>query len=298
MQNLPLLGFLPGNKILHVYNLYIQDNIRLIKERLSLTLGSKLEHNNYTGFQIQPNARLSWTPTRNQTVWAAVSRAVRNPSRIDRDFYANVAPEVALIQGSDNFISETLIAYELGWRIQPYEKLSLSLATFYNFYDNVRSAEPGPPPLGIPITFGNGVRGETYGLEVAATFQLNEWWRLRGGYTALGKELSVKSGSADLNNASAESNDPKHQFLIQSSVDLPGRLEFGTVIRYINKLPKPYVRGYIGIDARLAWKVNKVLELDIVGQNLVDERHTEFIPESPSARKIQRSIYGKIICRF
>src|SRR5690606_38171868 len=123
--------------------------------------------------------------------WMAVSRAVRNPSRLDREFFLNLTPEIPFITGSE-LKSEEVLAYELGWRIQPQEQLLLSLATFYNVYDNIRSAEPGPPPYNIPITYGNGVKGTTYGIELATTYQVNEWWRLRGGYTFLKKDLSVK----------------------------------------------------------------------------------------------------------
>ncbi|MES2732378.1 MAG: TonB-dependent receptor [Bacteroidota bacterium] len=298
VENLELFAFLPGHKMLHLYSAFVQDKITLMKERLSFTIGSKFEHNNYTGFQYQPSGRLTWTPTERQTIWASVSRAVRTPSRIDRDFSLFIAPGVPFIAGNAGFVSEELLAYELGWRLQPQENLSLSLCTFYNLYDNIRTAEPGPLPSKLPIIFGNGIDGQTYGLELAATQQVTDWWRLRGGYTFLKKHLSIKSTSADMNGGTAESNDPAHQFLIQSSINLPGRIELGTVIRYVDKLPKPQVPGYVGLDVRLGWKAHKALEINIVGQNLTESKHTEFIPSSPAPRKIERSIYGKISWRF
>lgn len=298
VTNLELFAFLPEQKRLYLYSIFLQDELRLIKDRLRLTVGAKVEHNSYTGFEYQPNARLTWTPTENQTVWGAVSRAVRTPARIDRGFFLYIAPDVPLISGSDNFISEKMVAYELGWRLQPLENISISLASFYNVYGNIRSAEPGPPPFFIPITFGNGVEGNTYGIELSATHQLTDWWNLRGGYTFLKKELSVKPGSSDLNQGTAESNDPVHQFLVQSIVNIPGRIELGTVLRYVDKLPAPYVKAYMGLDARIGWKLSEAIELSVVGQNLLDKNHYEFIPSSPSPRQVERSIYGKIICRF
>lgn len=298
VTNLELFAFLPGHKKLYLYSLFVQDEIQLIRERLHLTLGSKIEHNSYTGFEYQPNGRLTWTPGKRQTVWGAVSRAVRTPARIDRDFTLSLAPGLPLIAGSDNFESENVLAYELGWRIQPREDLSVSLASFYNVYDDIRSAEPGPPPFNIPITFSNGVKGKTYGIELSATHQLNSWWTLRGGYTFLKKDLSIKPGSKDLNGGTAESNDPEHQFLVQSIMDIPGGIELGAVLRYVDKLPLPHVPAYMGLDIRLGWKLTRFLELDVVGQNLLDRRHTEFIPSSPSPREMERSIYGKFICRF
>jgi len=297
VTNLELFKFLPEDKWLNLFSVFLQDEIMLIPNQLSITLGTKIEHNNYTGIEYQPNGRVTLTEEK-QTVWAAVSRAVRTPARIDRDFFLNLTPDLLLISGNDAFISEDLIAYELGWRLQPQESISISLATFYNLYDNLRSAEPGPPPNFIPLTFGNGVHGKSYGIELSATQQLNSWWRLRGGYTFLKKELEVKPTSQDQNGATAESNDPRNQFLIQSTMDLPGRIEVGTFLRYIDKLPEPYVPDYFEMDIKLGWEFTKGLELSLVGQNLLNKHHYEFIPSSPFPRQIERSIYGKITWRY
>ena len=298
MTNLQLFEFLPEHKTLYLYSVFVQDVMMLVKDRLHFTLGAKIEHNSYTNFEYQPNARLTWKATKNQTVWGAVSRAVRTPSRTDRDFFLHLTPTLPFVAGNDAFRSEDMIAYELGWRLQPLENLAISLSTFYNVYDNIRSVEPGPQPFFIPVTFANGVKGKTYGIELSATYQIAGWWNLRGGYTFLNKDLKVKPDSKDLNAGSAESNDPRHQFLIQSSMDLPGRLKLGTVIRYIDKLPKPTVPGYLGMDVQIGWKLSQVVELSVTGQNLLDNRHSEFIPSSPSPREIQRSVYGKIACRL
>ena len=298
VTNLQLFAFLPERRTLYLYNAFIQDKITLVDDRLHLTIGSKIEHNSYTGFEYQPNARLTLAPQKNQTIWAAVSRAVRTPARIDRDFFLYLAPNIPLIAGNDRFVSEKMVAYELGWRLQPLENISISLATFYNIYDNIRSAEPGPPPYNIPITFGNGVKGGSYGIELSVTYQMTNWWNLRGGYTFLKKELSIKSDSKDLNGGTAESNDPENQFLLQSTMDLPGRLELGMVARYVSKLPKPAVPAYTGLDIRVGWKLNKWVELSGTGQDLLYKRRVAFIPSSPSSREIERSVYGKITIRL
>jgi iron complex outermembrane receptor protein len=298
VNNLPLFGFFPGHKTLYLYSGFIQDKIMLVRDRLHLTIGEKLEHNSYTGFENQPNLRIAWTPAENQTIWWAVSHAVRTPSRIDRDFTAYIAPNAPFITGTDSFISEKLTAYELGWRLQPVKTLSISLSTFYNVYDDIRSAEPSATANHLPITLANGVKGNSYGVELALSTQLAGWWNLKGGYTFFKKDLSLKAGSKDANQASAESDDPEHQFVIQSSIKLPAHLELGTVVRYIGKLPKPYVADYLGLDLRIGWKLNKALDLNIIGQNLLDERHPEFIPASPSAREIERSVYGKLSLHF
>src|SRR5690606_21804019 len=142
----------------------------------------KLEHNSYTDLEFQPNGRLAWVPNNKQTIWGSISRAVRIPARIDNDFFVYIAPDVPLIAGSESE-SEELLAYELGWRSQPTDRLSISLATFYNIYDNIRSAEPGPP-----ITFENGVEGISYGVELSKTYQATDFLRLRGGYMFFKKE--------------------------------------------------------------------------------------------------------------
>jgi iron complex outermembrane receptor protein len=298
VTNLPLFAFIPAHKNLYLYSAFVQDEIALIKNKLQLTIGSKIEHNSYTGFEYQPNGRLTWNPSKVHTLWAAVSRAVRTPARIDRDFFLMLTPTIPFISGTDSFVSEKMIAYELGWRSQPLRTLSISLATFYNVYDNIRSAEPGPPPFGIPIIFSNGVKGHTYGIDLSVTSQVASWWTMKGGYTLLEKKLSVKPDSKDANGGTAESNDPEHQLLFQSNIQLPARLEFGTIMRYISKLPKPHVPDYMGLDLRIGWKLNKSVELNLVGQNLLDDHHPEFIPSSPSPREIERSIYGKITFRI
>lgn len=297
VANLELFGFFPKNKTLLLYSGFLQYEVMIIKERLRFTIGSKVEHHTYTEFQYQPNVRLTCTPTKHHTIWAAASRAVRNPARIDREFSVSLFPNFPVIMGSDSFMPENVIAYELGWRFQPGKKLSLSLSGFYNEYDNLRSAEPGPPPFGYPITFANGVKGESYGAELAFNAQIAKWWNLRGGYTFFKKDLVVKPNSKDLNKASAESNDPAHQILLQSIVNLPYGFQFGTVARLVDSLPNPDVPQYFGLDLKLGWKWKKYLEISVVGQNLLYDRHREFIASSP-IREIERSVYGKITCRF
>jgi len=298
VADIPGFGFTPANKMLYLYSGFLQYEAMLIKDKLRFTLGAKLEHNSYTGLQYQPNARLTYTPTKRNTIWGAVSRAVRNPSRIDREFAVSIA-KYPLIMGTDSFKSETVIAYELGWRFQPAKKVSISVSTFYNSYDDIRSAEPGVGNIfgkQYPISYGNGVKGETYGVELSANVQVTSWWNLRGGYTFLKENLWAKEGSQDLNKATAESDDPQHQFLIQSNIQLPKHFQFGTVVRYVAELPKPVVKAYTGLDLKLGWNY-KFLELSVVGQNLLYGQHREFQASTP-IREIQRSVYGRIACRF
>lgn len=291
-DNLELFAFLPESKLLHLYSGFVQDEITLARDRLRLTLGVKPEHNDYTGWEVQPSGRLAWTPDSRQTIWAAVSRAVRTPARIDRDFTLSIAPGVPFIIGG-NLQSEEMVAWELGWRLQAGRLASLSVSTFYNDYDDIRSAEPGPPPLGIPVTFANGVAGHSEGVEIASTLQPTSTWRLRAGYTFLSRELHRKPGSADLNNATAESDDPKHQFLVESNLDLGRHVAWDAVLRYVDALPSPFVPSYFGLDLRLAVRLAPRLELSVAGQNLLQHRHREFIPSAATA-SIERGAYVKV----
>ena len=290
------LVFVPAHKTLQLYSGFIQDEIALSRDRLRLFLGSKFEHNSYTGWEIQPSARLAWRPAARHTVWAAVSRAVRSPSRIDRDFFLFAAPSIPLLVGGD-MRSEKLVAYELGWRAQPDPRLSLSVSTFYNDYEDLRTVEPGPPPTGFPFTIGNGSQGHAYGAELGAAYQVSERWRLRGGYSFLKKELSLDPGSADINGGTAEGNDPEHQFLIQSSADLPGRLALDVVVRFVDALPNPPAPSHADLDLRLALKATEQLELAVVGQNLLYGQHAEFNAGSPTSHEVQRGVYGRVTWR-
>ena len=291
--NGPILAFLPPERNLQLFSGFVQDEIALVENRLLFTIGTKLEHNDFSGFEVQPSGRIAWTPEDRHTLWAAISRAVRSPSRIDSDFYTFV-PGFTNFVGGTNFDSEKLIAYELGYRVRPLERLSVSLALFFNDYDDIRSVQQVGTNTAV---IANGLRGESYGAELSGSYQLTDWWRVRAGYTYLHKRIFLKPGASDLNNGTAEGNDPQHQVSLRSSVDLPGHVELDAGLRYVDRLPAPPVPGYVELDARLAWRPIKNVELAIVGQNLLDNRHPEF--GAPATRQeIQRSVYGKVTWSF
>ena len=290
----PVLAFLPAHVRRESFNVFVQDEIALVKDQLALTVGAKLEHNYYTGYETQPSIRLAWLPTKTQTVWAAVSRAVRTPSRIDGEFFAPRDPPFTVLQGNPDFVSEELIAYELGWRLQPAPRLFLSLATYYHDYDRLRSTERVNPATAFPIFLGNLQAGHATGLELTADYQLTDRWRLRAGYTQLHLELHRKAGST----ADAPSDtDPEHQFLLRSSVDLPRHLEFDATYRLVARLTGAPVPAYDELDVHLGWTPVPGWELSVVGQNLLQPRHGEFNPPV-SRQEMARGIYGKITWRY
>ena len=284
------LLFTPPDRNLQLFNGFVQDEIELIPDRLRVTLGTKFEHNDFSGFEVQPSGRIAWTPDSRQTIWAAISHAVRTPSRVDRDLFFPATPPY-LIAGGRNFDSEKLEAYELGYRLRPMENLSLSLASFYNQYDDVRSIGTNT------FTIENGNRAEEAGFELSGNYQATTWWRLRGGYTFLAKHTYIKSGSSDINHGRAEGNDPDNQFVLQSMIDLPHGLQLDCVFRFVDSLPEPAVPSYFTTDIRLAWQLRPNLEISLVGQNLCDNQHPEF--GAAAARlEIPRSFYGKVTWRF
>lgn len=296
VENSASLAFLPGEVSRQWFSAFAQDEIALVKDRLHLTLGTKLEHNDYTSFEFQPSGRLAWNVTRGHMLWASISRAVRTPSRIDTDLYAPGSPPFFLAGGT-NFASEKLIAYEIGYRVQPHPRVSVSLAAFYNDYDDIRSLEPASPAAAFPIVIGNGQEGETYGAELTIDYRVTDWWRLRAGYTELQIQIRPKSGSTDTTRGSTESHDPNRQFMARSSVDLPWNIELDTGFRFVTHIANQRVPEYGELDVRLAWRPISTLELSVAGQNLLHEHHAEF--GSPTARReIERSVYGKVTWRF
>jgi iron complex outermembrane recepter protein len=296
--NAPALAFVPAILDQNLYSAFVQDEI-LLRQNVSFTLGTKLEHNDYTGFEVEPDARLSWTVSPKQALWAAVSRAVRTPSRIDRDLSQAAPPYLVILKGGSNFTSETVRAYELGYRAQLNSRFTTSISSFYNEYDNVRSASYTPNTL-FPFYFANNVAGHTQGLELSGNYQASDDWSLHAGYTLLQEHLRVKPGQYDLNNARNETADPEHQVSLRSSLNLPRRVEFDAALRWVDTLYNTTgtVPSYFEMDTRVAWHARERLELSIVGQNLLHGHHTEYGTPDPTRGEIQRSVYGKVAWRY
>jgi iron complex outermembrane recepter protein len=282
-DNVPALTFEPAVRELQLFSGFIQDEITLVPRQWKLTVGSKIEHNDYSGVEFSPSARVAWTPTEQQTIWAAVSRAVRSPTRLERDLTAPTIIE------STDFDSEKVTAYELGYRVRPVERWSVSLATFFNHYDELRSVDAAGPTV---FVLNNNQEADSWGAELASEFQIYDWWRLRGGYTWFEKNIwataaTVVPGSDDL-----EGNDPTHQFVLHSMMDLPRHFQFDVVARFVSDLSAPEVPSYFTMDVRLAWH-HRNTEIAIVGQNLLDNSHPEFGPN-----EIQRGVYGRLTLRW
>jgi iron complex outermembrane receptor protein len=301
----------PANRSQSLFSAFIQDEITLVDDKLRLTLGSKFEHNDFSGFEVQPNARLLWRPHDRHTVWTAISRAVRTPSYFENDvrfnerILANNPLAVVSLFGDENFDSEELLAFELGYRIQPMDRLFVDIAAFYNIYGRLRTFEPQmsfqeisslPSHLVQPFVAGNKMEGETYGVEWIADWKPWDAWRLQIAYSFLQIALHLDEDSGDTMAEDAEGENPEHQLSLRSSWDLLPNLDFDLWLRYVDNLPSLGIESYVMLDARLAWRPHKNWELSIVGQNLLDAQHNEFKPEFGKvlATEVQRGVYGKV----
>ncbi|MDO9107022.1 MAG: TonB-dependent receptor [Methylovulum sp.] len=310
--------FSPAQRTTQLFSLFLQDQFSMT-DQLKLTVGSKLEHNDYSGFEYEPNARLLWKPNENHSTWTSVSRAVRTPSRgfhdIRIDLYRIPAmppflpnATVGSIVGDAGFKSEEVTAFEWGYRGQMTQKLSFDIAAFYNIYDNLLSSYPKvvqSPGLTQNLSvMVNGLEGESYGAELYANWKVTDSWRLQPGYTWLTVDTRTKNNAIDTAlGLKIEGSNPQHQFSIRSQLSLPHNIEFDTTVYYVDNLSNTAVTqntgvnvaNYTRLDLRLGWRPLKALELSVTGQNLLDDRHPEFVADDLVTSQIPRSVYGKAV---
>ena len=302
LDSAPSLGFFPEHLEQDLYSGFIQDELMVIQDKVYLTFGTKVEHTDYTGWEFEPSARIRWSINDRHMLWAAVSRAVRTPSRIDRDISQGSPPFFVLLAGGKDFKSDKVAAFEAGWRGTIGSGVSASLSTFYNVYNDIRSTSFSPAVF--PLFFENNVEGETYGMELSVSYQPFDWWQLRAGYNFLESGLRVSPGKFDFNNALNETADPKNQYSLHSTMELPHDFDFHAGFRWVDQLPTnnagvlTYVPAYAELDLRLAWQPVESLELSLVGQNLLHEDHPEFGVPGPGREEIEPGVYGKISWTF
>ncbi len=296
--NAPGIGVLPGVLDQRLYSLFVQDEIALSRS-WSFILGTKLEHSDFSGWELQPNTRLRWTPAQGHALWVAVSRAVRAPSILDRDLNEAPPPRLQLLKGSSDFASEKLVAYELGYRGQFSSQFSSSVSGFYNVYSDLRSTSFTPATI-LPLYFANNLEGDTYGLEFSGDYQVLDGWTLHAGYTFLREHLHVRPGQSDINDALNETADPEHQLALRSSLDLPHHLTLDPELRWVDSLhinsgpTLGVVPSYWELNTRLAWQAGRHLELSVSGQNLLHAHHPEYGFPEPTRVEIERNVYVKL----
>jgi iron complex outermembrane receptor protein len=280
-----LNGFVldPESRRLWVINAFAQDEIAL-SDTFSLTAGLKVERSSLSGVELLPNVRLAWHPNERTLLWAAASRAVRTPSRIDRQLVF-----LPLLAQAVDFRSEKLIALEAGYRGQFGDSTSLSISLFYNIYGDLRTTELAPGNM-LPIRLANGLKGNNYGLEAWAAHQLTPWWRINLGLSTLAKDFDVKRGHVDIANGASLGADPDYQVTVRSQMNLDDRIRLDVAGRMVGDLGNPELDGYVEADARLGWDLTDRIELYVVGHNLLHKRHYETAPINrglPIERSVQ-----------
>jgi iron complex outermembrane receptor protein len=313
-------SFTPSNRDTHLFSGFFQNTSRLLDDQVAITVGSKLEHNDYTGWEVQPSLRGLWALHPNHRLWAAVSRAVRIPSRSEHDGQLSTfsippmapinLPATIVLTLDRGFNAEKLIAYELGYRFFPTNTASLDIAGFYYDYDDLRDLEFGTPffaggisspYLVIPSFWNNALDSHIIGVEVAAAWRPRTRWQLHLAYSYLQSEID---GARTAEQIDPNSTTPSHQISLRSSHDLSDYFTLDVWLRYVDNLPDvPTIqRGiddYLTFDLRLGWQPLRNLEVSLVGTNLIDPTHVEFVQELYSYPvQVERSIYGQLKWSF
>jgi len=283
---------------------FLQDEIALAPNRFHLILGAKFEHNTYTGTGVHPSARLLWTPRRTQTMWAAVSRALRTPDLFELYGRYNLSVfqpalqsplfQVALL-GTPGLTQEKLTAYELGYRIEPAKELSIDATAFYNVYDDLIDflpgaprfeVAPGPPHMLLPQNAANHKGGRSQGAEFEVQWKPAKFWKLASNYSFL--HLRFLDGSLEFDS-------PTHRAHVRSYFTLPKNLEFNNAFYYAGRLRTMQIPAYLRADAGLTWQATKSLEFGVWGQNLLDDQHPEMVGLTTALRtEVRRSVIARV----
>ena len=311
-------AFTPANLNTQLFNSFIQDEIAIVPSKLYLTAGAQLEHNYYTGFNLMPSARVTWTPSRQHMLWAAVSHAVRSPSELDAGFRSNLSGFsdnngnqflVALV-GNPKVGNESLIAYEVGYRTSPSPRFSLDLAAYFNHYGNLETTEPidpffeftpAPPHLVLPITFKNLMHGDARGIEIAVNWKVTNRWTLSPGYAFEQINMHLDPTSLDTRSVSqAQGSSPKNAAQLRSHIRLPHGLSWDASAYFVGRLTNPIEPSYTRLDTQLTWQFAEGASLSFVGQNLLRDHHQEFtdVYLSAGTTELKRSAYAKFTWRF
>jgi iron complex outermembrane receptor protein len=313
--------FTPASRDLQVFNAFVQDEIALIPERVYLTAGTKLEHDDYNGFKVLPSVRVAWELNERHMVWGAISRAVRTPSRADTEATANInsfpgpggMPVLLRYIGNPDFLNETLVAYEAGYRTTLTAKLSLDVAFYFNDYDHLQTTEPGafffeatplPAHLVEPLTNENLLHGDTEGVEAAARWEVTKRWTLSPGYAAEQIRMHTYAASMDRGTPlSLEHNAPHNSAQLRSHVELSHALGWNSSVFYVDRLnyqgefTASKIPSYTRLDTNLNWKIREGLSMSVVGQNLLQGHHVEFLGSlgSVQSSELKRSGYIQFI---
>ena len=314
------LGFSlnPADVNMQLFSLFVQDEIALVPDKLYLTVGTKLDHNYYTGFNLLPSARLAWKLNSRHMLWAAISRVDRTPAETDAGSRLNFAgfpgpgglPTLAALVGNPHVQDEGLTAYELGYRTTVVEHLSVDFAAYYDGYDHQETTEPAapffetspaPPHLVLPVTYENLMHGEAHGFEIALNWKLTDRWTLSPGYAFEQIHMYLDPTSQDTGSvADTEGSSPAHSAQLRSHLDLTGGFAWDAAVYFVDRLRSGEVPAYTRLDTGFTRRWTEHLSSSVFGQNLVKDRRLEFVDDSGStiSTLIKRSGYAKVIWQF
>ncbi|MGH7022606.1 MAG: TonB-dependent receptor plug domain-containing protein [Caulobacteraceae bacterium] len=293
ITNAPSLLFQPSAGTLKLFDIFAQDTFSLSRTA-NLVAGLKLEHDPYSGWTLLPDVRASWKPTDQTLLWAAVSRSIRSPTPFDTSVMEKIGSLTYLV-GDRSFRPETLTAYQAGARAEAGSRASISLSAYYNVYDDLRSIEPNPATV-IPLSWANGIAGETYGVEAWGDWQALDWWRLSPAVDAMHEHFTFRPGYFALVGAQQVANDPSYQASLTSSMSLGRFVTLDATLRWVSDLPDPRVPAYVELNARLGWNITDKLRLSVAGFNLLHARHQEL--PAPYANAVPRSVLAELSWRF
>ncbi len=310
-QKYETVDFIPHEQTYSIYSAFAQDEIALVPHVLSFTVGTKLEHNSFSGFDVQPSGRLLWTPNKHNSFWMAATRAVRTPSRIEQGFQftALILPTIpgyVRLIGDGDFSPEQLLGYEVGYRGYVRDNFSVDVAAFYNQYNDLLSVEnpgivvetsPPPPHLLIPLSLRNGVQAISKGFEISPAWRVAAWWNLKGSYSFLHLNARDKPTSDDASTVGQLQGDsPRHKVVVQSLFNLPRHFETDFTYRYVSSINDPgqKVAAYSTADARLSWRFVPQWEISLVGRNLFQPQHFEYFGDPGGPVGIKRSFYAQL----
>ena len=294
VTNSQYIALLPANLDQAWASLFAQDEIALL-DGLRLTLGARTEHNDYTGTEFLPTARLAWNWAPNEMLWAAASRTDRAPSRLDHDTFVPGQPPY-LLRGGPNVLAETADDYEIGYRGQITRAASFSATVYHTIYDRLRTQQVDPSFT--YLYYGNGIQGTTSGIELWGSYQVTPIWRLNAGFNRLRQELKLTPYSIDIGTLeSDEGANPSRWGILRSSLDLGPRTELDLTLRYVDALAQPVVPSYTALDLRLGWQLRSNVDLSIVGQNLLGAGHGEFT-DVTTRTDLKRAVFVKVVCKL
>ncbi|HVP85863.1 MAG TPA: TonB-dependent receptor [Rhizomicrobium sp.] len=291
--------YLPPTRSQNLFDVFAQDTISFLPS-LDLVVGLKLEADPFAALTPLPNIRLSWKPTDDILLWAAASRAVRAPTRFDVDLHDTIIPSILILTGDKDFQLEKLNAYEVGTRIQLDPAASLSASAYYNVYDDLRSVEFTQATV-LPLlwSWGNLMTADTYGIELWGNYAATDWWRLSAGVMVQHQDRRFRPQSSALGGVSTAGDDPNHQAMLRSVMNIGSDVSWSADLRWIGMLHDPQVPAYAEINSSIDWKISRMIEVSLSGFNLLHSRHLEYeLAGATTGTEIDRSYFIETKLRF